>query len=61
MASGVSKVDSAATKLDSEIEHNLDLSQLRYSMVWEDAEILSEALAIQPGDTVLSITRCVNL
>ena len=33
----------------------IDHSTLRYAQCWEDADILLEALDIQPGDTCLSI------
>lgn len=33
-----------------------DFSLIRYAQCWEDADILLEALEIQPGDTCLSIT-----
>lgn len=52
-----SGASSEASQLSSEIESSLDLLQLRYSMVWEDAEILSKGLAIEKNDVVLSITR----
>lgn len=34
---------------------NADYSQLRYGQCWEDADVLLEALNIQPGHTCLSI------
>jgi len=37
------------------IAHRADFSGIRYAQVWEDADILSDALAISPGDRVLSI------
>ena len=37
------------------IAHRADFSGIRYAQVWEDADILSDALAIGPGDRVLSI------
>ena len=46
-----------AGKLESEVAKELDLSVIRYSKVWEDHRILSQALQIQPDDVVLSITR----
>ncbi len=39
----------------SEVAARADFSLLRYGQCWEDAEILVEGLAIQPGDTCLSI------
>ena len=39
----------------SEVESRADFSRLRYAQVWEDADILLEGLAIQPGDVCLSI------
>ena len=35
---------------------NVDLDQLRYSLVWEGSATLYQALAIQPDDHVLVIT-----
>jgi len=32
-----------------------DFSQIRYAQVWEDADVLLEALDVQAGDTVVSI------
>ena len=37
------------------IAHRADFSAIRYAQVWEDADILAEALAVGPGDRVLSI------
>jgi len=34
---------------------NADYTQLRYAQCWEDADVLLEALNIQPGQTCLSI------
>lgn len=34
---------------------DVDLSVLRYSMVWEDHRVLTKALTVQPTDDVLSI------
>lgn len=39
----------------SEITDRASFSHIRYAQCWEDADILLEALAIQPGDTCLSI------
>lgn len=40
---------------DGSIAHRADFSHIRYAQVWEDADVLAEALAIRPGDRVLSI------
>ena len=37
------------------IAHRADFSGIRYAQVWEDADILVEALRPRPGDRVLSI------
>jgi len=42
-------------KLKSEIETRASFDKIRYAQVWEDADVLIEALDIQPTDTVLSI------
>src|SRR5437868_5048616 len=39
----------------SEVAVKADFSTIRYAQCWEDADILLEALDIQPGDTCLSI------
>jgi len=39
----------------SEAAARADFSAIRYAQVWEDADILLEALDIQPGDVCLSI------
>lgn len=39
----------------SEAAERADFSQIRYAQCWEDADILLEALAVQPGDRCLSI------
>jgi len=41
--------------MSSEAAANADFSALRYAQCWEDADILLEALNIQPGQTCLSI------
>jgi S-adenosylmethionine-diacylglycerol 3-amino-3-carboxypropyl transferase len=41
--------------MSSEAEANADFSVLRYAQCWEDADILLDALNIQPGQTCLSI------
>lgn len=43
----------------SEVARSLDLSIIRYSRVWEDYRVLSEALQIDENDDIISITRCV--
>ena len=43
--------------MDEEISKALSLPEMGYSRVWEDHRVLSKALAIQPHDTVLCITR----
>lgn len=39
----------------TEIARRANFSKLRYAMVWEDADILMEGLAVKPGDECLSI------
>jgi S-adenosylmethionine-diacylglycerol 3-amino-3-carboxypropyl transferase len=39
----------------TEAASRADFSHLRYAQVWEDADVLLAALAVQPGDTVVSI------
>jgi S-adenosylmethionine-diacylglycerol 3-amino-3-carboxypropyl transferase len=39
----------------SEAASHADFSAIRYAQCWEDADILMAGLAIQPGDTCLSI------
>jgi S-adenosylmethionine-diacylglycerol 3-amino-3-carboxypropyl transferase len=39
----------------SEAASHADFSDIRYAQCWEDADVLLEALDIQPGDTCLSI------
>lgn len=41
--------------MSSEIETRAQFSQIRYGQCWEDADILLQGLAIQPGDTCISI------
>lgn len=41
--------------MGSEIAAKADFTGIRYAQVWEDADILVEALDIQPDDMVLSI------
>jgi len=41
--------------MTAEAPRHADFSTLRYAQVWEDTEVLLEALAIQPGDTCLAI------
>ena len=37
------------------IGEKLDMSIIRYAMCWEDADVMLEALDVQPGDVCLSI------
>ncbi len=39
----------------SEAATRADFSQIRYAQCWEDADVLLEALNVQPGDVCLSI------
>jgi S-adenosylmethionine-diacylglycerol 3-amino-3-carboxypropyl transferase len=39
----------------SEVAYRADFSEIRYAQCWEDADVLLEALAIQPGDVCLSV------
>lgn len=41
--------------MHSEIAQHADFSRIRYAQCWEDADVLLEALDIQPGATCLSI------
>lgn len=41
--------------MTSEVASKADFSGIRYAQCWEDADILLEALDIQPGDVCLSI------
>ncbi len=41
--------------MDSEVAAKADFSGIRYAQCWEDADILLDALDIQPGDVCLSI------
>ena len=41
--------------MTTEAAQAADFSILRYAQCWEDADVLLEALAIEPGDTCLSI------
>jgi S-adenosylmethionine:diacylglycerol 3-amino-3-carboxypropyl transferase len=41
--------------LRSEAATRADFSQIRYAQCWEDADVLLEALDVQPGDVCLSI------
>lgn len=40
---------------DTEIAQRATFDQIRYAQVWEDADILVEALRLKPTDTVVSI------
>src|ERR1051326_5535235 len=46
---------SQRSPLRSEAAARADFSQIRYAQCWEDADILLEALDVQPGDACLSI------
>lgn len=46
---------SASARPTSEVAGEADFSTIRYAQCWEDADILLEALNVQPGDTCLSI------
>lgn len=39
----------------SEVSQRADFTKIRYAQVWEDAEVLLEALAVRPGDSCVSI------
>ena len=39
----------------SEVLKRADFSEIRYAQCWEDADVLLQGLAIQPGDTCLAI------
>src|SRR5437762_12253122 len=41
--------------MGSEIAAKADFTGVRYAQVWEDADVLVDALDIQPDDVVLSI------
>src|SRR2546423_590490 len=41
--------------MGSEIAARADFTGVRYAQVWEDADVLVEALDVQPDDVVLSI------
>ena len=41
--------------MTTEASDHADFSAIRYAQVWEDADVLLEALDVQPGDTCLSI------
>ncbi|MBD3883140.1 DUF3419 family protein [Phormidium tenue FACHB-886] len=41
--------------MSSEVSNHAKFSYIRYAQCWEDTDILLKALAIQPGDTCLSI------
>jgi S-adenosylmethionine-diacylglycerol 3-amino-3-carboxypropyl transferase len=41
--------------MGSEVQAKADFSGVRYAQCWEDADVLVEALDIQPGDVCLSI------
>ena len=39
----------------SQISTTPDRPRIRYAQCWEDADVLLQALAVQPGDVCLSI------
>jgi S-adenosylmethionine-diacylglycerol 3-amino-3-carboxypropyl transferase len=41
--------------VSTEVASNADFTAIRYAQCWEDADVLLEGLAIQPGDTCLGI------
>src|SRR5262245_10834827 len=41
--------------MGSEVQAKADFTTIRYAQCWEDADILLEALDVQPGDVCLSI------
>ena len=41
--------------MHSEVAARADFSEIRYAQVWEDADILIEALDVRPGDVCVSI------
>lgn len=45
----------SATLVSTEVESRADFSVIRYAQVWEDADVLVQALDIKPGDICLSI------
>jgi S-adenosylmethionine-diacylglycerol 3-amino-3-carboxypropyl transferase len=46
---------SSAPNVTTEAATRADFSRVRYAQVWEDADVLLEALNVQPEDTVISI------
>ena len=52
---GYAEHAASAMKTTTEAATRADFSQIRYAQVWEDADILVEALDVQPTDTVVSI------
>lgn len=41
--------------MTSEVQAQADFSRIRYAQCWEDADILLDGLAVEPGDVCLSI------
>lgn len=41
--------------MTTEVARRADFSSIRYAQVWEDADVLTRGLAIEPGDRCLSI------
>jgi S-adenosylmethionine-diacylglycerol 3-amino-3-carboxypropyl transferase len=48
-------INRSRTELRSEAAAAADFSQIRYAQCWEDADVLLDALDVQPGDVCLSI------
>ena len=42
--------------MQSEIKNKMTFDILRYSVVWEDIELLYRGLEVTPNDSILSIT-----
>jgi len=42
-------------ELQTDVAERADFTRIRYAQCWEDADILLDGLAIQPGDTCVSI------
>ncbi len=40
---------------DTDIAARASFDQIRYAQVWEDADMLVDAIAPKPGDTIVSI------
>src|SRR3954452_24554212 len=46
--------------MPSEVQRSADFSIIRYAQVWEDADVLLDALDIQSGDTCLTIASATD-